>query len=63
MFASCFLLCFLWGQRSVAEVQWKEVKKKNVYRVGHKGKVKKGRERKKEGGRESKRAGRRDREE
>ena len=49
----------MWGQRSVAEVQWKEVKKKNVYRVGHKGKVKKGRERgrgerKREGGRERK---------
>ena len=36
-----FCVCyeFIHSQRSVAEVEWKETKKKNVYRVGHKGKV------------------------
>ena len=29
---------FTW-QRSVAEVQWGEELKRNVYRIGHKGKV------------------------
>ena len=26
-------------QRSIAEIEWKESRKKNVYRIGHKGKV------------------------
>ena len=35
-----FLLkSFFLFQRSVAEVEWKKGGKKNVYRVGHKGKV------------------------
>ena len=33
-FFRCFFL-----QRSVVEVQWKGSSKKNIYRLGHKGKV------------------------
>ncbi len=29
------------AQRSVAEVEWRETKKKNIYRAGHLGKVRK----------------------
>lgn len=34
----CYVFCLL-PQRSVAEVEWNNARRRNVYRVGHKGKV------------------------
>ena len=34
------IICFIGiSQRAIAEVEWRETRKRNVYRVGHKGKV------------------------